>query len=86
MVIAHRALRDQFFRDTVVCPTDAATLFDAGAGQVSIIAGPCIFMILINAWELGPRRKTIPRRPMHSDLPRAVSLQAEGKDRILCDL
>ncbi|KAJ5327523.1 Protein phosphatase 2C [Penicillium brevicompactum] len=33
MVLAHRALRDKFFKDRVVSPTDAATLFGAGAGQ-----------------------------------------------------
>jgi hypothetical protein len=36
MVIAHRALRDKLFRDTVKSNTEAVTLFDAGAGQVSI--------------------------------------------------
>lgn len=86
MVLAHRALRDKFFKDRVVSPTDAATLFGAGAGQVSIRVGSCIVVILIKTRELGPRRKTISRRPMYSDLPRAVSFQDEGKDRILCDL
>jgi hypothetical protein len=37
MVVAHRAMRDQVFRRTM-SPSDAVTLFDAGAGQVSVKA------------------------------------------------
>jgi hypothetical protein len=36
MVLAHRALRDKLFQDTVMSNTDAVTIFDAGAGQVSL--------------------------------------------------
>lgn len=37
MVVAHRALRDQMFRKTM-STSNAVTLFDAGAGQVSVKA------------------------------------------------
>ncbi|KAJ5095723.1 hypothetical protein NUU61_005079 [Penicillium alfredii] len=33
MVVAHRALRDQMFRNTLMSTSDAVLLFDAGAGQ-----------------------------------------------------
>lgn len=36
MVVAHRALRNQMFRNTLMSTSDAVLLFDAGAGQVSL--------------------------------------------------
>lgn len=35
MVLAHRALRDQMLRTTVMSTSDALLLFDVGAGQVA---------------------------------------------------
>lgn len=34
MVAAHKALRDQMFRNTLMSTSDAVLLFDVGAGQV----------------------------------------------------
>lgn len=34
MAIAHKALRDQMFRNTLMSTSDAVLLFDVGAGQV----------------------------------------------------
>lgn len=48
MLVAHKALRDQMFRKTM-CTSDAITLFDAGAGQVSVKAhDPRTAIVLIN--------------------------------------
>ncbi|CAG8053351.1 unnamed protein product [Penicillium salamii] len=46
MVIAHRALRNQLFRHTVVSTDDAATLFDAGSGQVSMDETYAVVMLM----------------------------------------
>ncbi|CAG8335050.1 unnamed protein product [Penicillium salamii] len=46
MVIAHRALRNKLFRHTVVSTDDAATLFDAGSGQVSIDETYAVVMLM----------------------------------------
>jgi hypothetical protein len=36
MVLAHRALRDQMLRNTLMSTSDALVLFDVGAGQVAV--------------------------------------------------
>ena len=56
MVITRGALRDKLFRDAVMSTTDAVTLFDAGAGQVSIEKmTPHTAVVLIKNWEAVPR-------------------------------
>lgn len=61
MVVAHRTLSDQMFRNTLMSTSDAVLLFDAGAGQVSQSLN---WKSVLNTLT-GARKPAIPGRPLH---------------------
>lgn len=73
MVIAHKALRDQMFRNTLMSTSDAVLLFDAGAGQVRFpepIKRPTADCHLHRHKELENPRRTAIHSPCRISFPR----------------